>query len=129
MKTWLWVVGSFYVLLGVRFLPAINSKQFRNVLPDWTAPPESVEFKALVDWQWCFGLDLLAIGLVAVVGAAVGRSVGLPYIIWVVVARELIGGIIPDAWLIMRGYTNRRLYSAFIVIHAAIIATGLAVIQ
>jgi hypothetical protein len=129
MKTWLWVIGSFYVLLGVRFLPAINSKQVRSVLPDWTASPESVEFKALVDWQWCFGLDLLAIGLVAVVGAAVGRSVGLPYIIWVVIARELIGGIVPDAWLIMRGYTNRRLYSAFIVVHAAIIATGLAVIQ
>lgn len=129
MKIWLWVVGSFYVLLGVRFLPAINSKQFRSVLPDWTAAPESVEFKALVDWQWCFGLDLLAIGLVAVVGAAVGRSVGLPYIVWVVVARELIGGIIPDAWLILRGYTNRRLYSAFIIVHAGIIATGLAVIQ
>ena len=129
MKTWLWVIGSFYVLLGVRFLPAINSKQVRSVLPDWTALPESVEFKALVDWQWCFGLDLLAIGLVAIVGAAVGRSVGLPYIIWVVIARELIGGIVPDAWLIMRGYTNRRLYSAFIVVHAAIIATGLAVIQ
>lgn len=129
MKTWLWVIGSFYVLLGVRFLPAINGKQFRNVLPDWVAPPESVEFKALVDWQWCFGMDLLALGLVAIVGAAVGRSVGLPYIIWVVVARELLGGIIPDAWLIMRGYTSRPLYSAFIVVHAAIIATGLAVIH
>src|SRR5579863_10034392 len=116
MKTWLWVVGSFYVLLGVRFLPAINSKQVRSVLPDWTAPPESVEFKALVDWQWSFALDLLAIGLVAVVGAAVGRSVGLPYIVWVVVARELLGGIIPDDWLIMRGYTNRRVYSVFIVV-------------
>jgi hypothetical protein len=129
VKTWLCVVGSFYVLLGVRFLPAINSKQLRSVLVDWAAPPESVEFKALVDWQWCFGLDLFAIGLVAIVGAAVGRSVGLPYIIWVVVARELIGGIIPDAWLIMRGYSNRLLYSGFIVVHAAIIATGLAVIH
>ena len=129
MQTWLWVVGSFYVLLGVRFLPAINGRQFRQVLPAWTAPPESVEFKALVDWQWCFGLDLFSIGLVAIVAAAVGHSAGFPYIVWVIVAREFIGGIIPDAWLIIRGYTSRALYGGFIVVHAGIIATGLAVIQ
>lgn len=129
MKIWLWAIGSFYVLLGARFLPAINSKQFQRVLAGWTASPQSVEFKALVDWQWTFGLDLFSIGLVAIVGAAVGTSAGLPYIIWVIVARELIGGIIPDAWLIMRGYTNRWLYGGFIIVHAGIIATGLALVQ
>lgn len=129
MSNWLWVVGSFYVLLGVRFLPAINGKQVLHVLPDWRAPRESVEFKALVDWQWTFGLDLFAIGLVAIIGAAIGTSTGIRYIAWVIVARELIGGIIPDAWLIVRGYTNSGLYGGFIIVHAAIIASGLALIR
>ncbi|HAM02598.1 MAG TPA: hypothetical protein DCQ30_10305 [Acidimicrobiaceae bacterium] len=129
MREWLWAVGSFYVLLGVRFLPAINGKQLQRmrerILPSWTAPPESVEFKALVDWQWTFGLDLFAIGLVGIVSAAVGSSAGYRYVVWVIVAREFIAGIIPDAWLIIRGYTQSSFYGGFIVLHAAIIATGL----
>lgn len=133
MREWLWVVGAFYVLLGVRFLPAINGAQFwrmrQQILPSWTAPPESVEFKALVDWQWTFGLDLFAIGLVAIVGAAVGSPAGYRYIAWVIVAREVFGGIIPDAWLIIRGYTRRSFYAGFIVVHAAIIGTGLWLVQ
>lgn len=129
MSIWLWAIGSFYVLLGARFLPAVNGKQVLRVLPGWSAPRESVEFKALVDWQWTFGLDLFAIGLVAIVAAAVGSSAGYRYVVWVIVARELIAGIIPDAWLIMRGYTNAPLYGGFIVVHAGIIASGLALLQ
>ena len=129
MRGWLWAVGSFYVVLGVRFLPAINGRQVLRVLPNWSAPRESVEFKALVDWQWTFGLDLFAIGLVAIVAAAAGSAADYRNVVWVIVARELIGGVVPDAWLIIRGYTIRSFYAAFIVVHAAIIATGLLVLQ
>lgn len=125
MRTWLWVVGSFYVLLGVRFFPAINAKQFQRALPNWTASPDSVEFKALVDWQWTFGLDLFAIGLVAILTAGGGSAAGYRYIVWIIVARESIAGVLPDAWLIVRGYAIRSIYAAFIVVHAAIIASGL----
>lgn len=129
MTVWLFAIGSFYVLLGLRFLPAINGRQVLQVLPGWSAPRQSVEFKALVDWQWTFGLDLLAIGLVAIIGAATGSPAGNRYVAWIIVARELIAGIIPDAWLIIRGYTSRPLYSAFIVVHAGIVASGLALLQ
>lgn len=129
MTGWLWGVGAFYVFLGVRFLPAINGRQLLRVLPSWTAPQASVEFKALVDWQWVFGLDLLAIGVVAVVTAAAGSAAGARYVVWIVVARELLGGILPDAWLIIRGYTVKSLYIGFIVVHAVIIATGLALLR
>lgn len=99
------------------------------MLPSWTAPRQSVEFKALVDWQWTFGLDLFAIGLVAIVAAATGSAAGYRYVVWVIVARELIGGVLPDAWLIARSYTMRSFYVGFIVIHAAIIASGLLLLQ
>ncbi len=129
MKVWLWTVGGFYVLLGARFLPAVNGKQVLRVLPAWTAPRDSVEFKALVDWQWTFGLDLFAIGVVAIVAAAAGSAAGYQDVMWVIMARELLGGIIPDAWLIIRGYTIRWFYVGFIVVHATIIATGLALVR
>ena len=129
MRGYLWAVGSFYVVLGVRFLPAINGRQVLRVLPGWTASRENVEFKALVDWQWTFGLDLFAIGLVAIVAASTGSAAGYRYVVWVIVARELIGGVVPDAWLIIRGYTIRSFYAGFIVVHAAVIATGLALIH
>lgn len=129
MRGWLWAIGGFYMVLGLRFLPAINGRQVLRALPSWSAPHASVEFKALVDWQWTFGLDLFAIGLVAVVAAAAGSAAGYRYVVWIIVARELIGGIIPDAWLIIRGYTISAFYAGFIVVHAAIIATGLLLIQ
>ena len=129
MRGYLWAVGSFYVVLGVRFLPAINGRQVLRVLPGWTSSRENVEFKALVDWQWTFGLDLFAIGLVAIVAASTGSAAGYRYVVWVIVARELIGGVVPDAWLIIRGYTIRSFYAGFIVVHAALIATGLALIH
>lgn len=133
MSDWLWVVGGLYVLLGVRFLPGINGRQFQQqqhrMLPGWTARPESVEFKALVDWQWTFGLDLVAIGVVAIVAAAVASPAEYRYVAWVIVAREALGGILPDTWLIIRGYTSRSFYAGFIVVHAAIIASGLWLIS
>ena len=129
MRGWLWAIGGFYVVLGLRFLPAINGRQVLRVLPSWAAPRASVEFKALVDWQWTFGLDLFAIGLVAIVAAATGSAAGYRYVVWVIVARELIGGVVPDAWLIIRGYTMWSFYAGFIVVHAAIIASGLLLIQ
>jgi hypothetical protein len=129
MRDWMYVVGSLYVLLGARFLPAINGRQVLRMLPTWTAPTDSVEFKVLVDWQWCFGLDLFAIGLVAIVVAAAGSVEGCRSVVWVIAAREAFGGILPDAWLIVRGYTSRAFYAGFIAVHAAIIASGLSLIH
>jgi hypothetical protein len=129
VRDWMYVVGGFYVLLGTRFLPAINGRQALRMLPAWTASRDSVEFKALVDWQWTFGLDLFAIGVVAIVAAVLGSAEGCRYVVWVIAARESIGGVLPDAWLIIRGYTLRSVYAGFIVVHAAIIASGLALIR
>jgi hypothetical protein len=129
MRNWMYVVGGLYVLLGARFLPAVNGRQVLRMLPAWTAPRNSIEFKALVDWQWTFGLDLFAIGLVAIVVAAAGSVDGCRSVVWVIAAREAVGGILPDAWLIVRGYTSRAFYAGFIVVHAAIIGSGLALVR
>ena len=125
MREWLWAIGGVYFILGVRFTPVINAGQFTRVLVGWTAPPSSTEFKVAVDWEWTFGLDLLAIGIVAIVAAAVASSASLPVLIWLIGARELFGGVLPDAWFIRRGCYVRGLYAGFIVFHLVVIATGL----
>lgn len=125
MREWLWAVGGFYALLGLRFTPAINARQFTRVLIGWTAPPSSTESKVVVDWQWTFGLDLLVIGMVAIVAAAIGATASFPVLVWLIAARELVGGVVPDAWFLRRGCYERRVYAAFIVLHLAIVAIGL----
>ncbi|MBV8196123.1 MAG: hypothetical protein JOY80_11430 [Candidatus Dormibacteraeota bacterium] len=78
-----------------------------------------------MDWEWVFGLDLLAIGVVAIVAGVVGAGAFLAALVWLVGAREFFGGVIPDAWFIRRGIYNRRLYTGFIVLHLIVIASGL----
>ncbi len=127
MREWLWVVGGVYVLMGVRLQPFLNASQFTRVLSGWQATPASVEFKTAVDWMATFGYDLIAIGAVALAAAstdAPGRSL----VVWVIVARELLGGVAADLWLIKRGYANRTFYAGFIVFHLAVIASGLLVL-
>lgn len=127
MKEWLWAVGGLYVLLGVQFTPAINASQFTRVLRGWTAARDTTEFKAVVDWEWTFGLDLLAIGVVAIVAAAMSVA-GLAVMVWVIAARELLGGIVADLRIISGGYADRRVYAGLIVLHVVIIASGLLVL-
>lgn len=127
MKEWLWAIGGLYVLLGAHFMPAINASQFTRVLRGWTAARDTTEFKAVVDWEWTFGLDLVAIGVVAIVAAAMNVA-GLAVMVWVIAARELLGGIVADMQIISGGYADRRVYAGFIVLHVVIIASGLLVI-
>ena len=125
MREWLWAVGSFYAVLGVRFTPVFNASQFTRVLTGWTAPPSSTEFKVAVDWEWTFGLDLLVIGVVAIVAASGNAGASFPVLVWLISARELVGGVLPDAWFIHRGCYNRRLYAGFIALHLVIAGIGL----
>lgn len=127
MTQWLWVLGCVYVVMGVRLQPVLNARQFTRVLHGWQATPASVEFKTTVDWMATFGYDLIAIGAVALAAASIdapARSV----VVWVVVARESIGGVVPDLRLIRRGYANRAFYAGFVVFHLAVIGSGLLVL-
>ena len=129
MREWMWVVGAVYVLMGIRFLPWINQNQFTRVLSGWNSSAGTTEFKALVDWQATFGLDLVALGAVAIATASIGSPATWPAIVWVIVARELIGGVAPDAWLIRRGYANRMVYTGFIAFHLVVIVSGVRLLR
>ncbi len=43
------LVGIFYLILGIGFVPFINEARLALLLPAFKAPPASIEYKALID--------------------------------------------------------------------------------
>lgn len=129
MRAWLWIVGTIYVLMGIRLQPFLNATQFTRVIKGWHATPLSIEFKVAVDWMATFGFDLIAIGAVAIAAATINHPAGRNLVVWLIITREFLGGVVSDLWLIIRGYANRIFYSGFIVFHVVVILSGLLVVR
>jgi len=66
-----------------------------------------------------------AVALAAASTDAAGRSL----VVWLIIAREILGGVVSDLWLVKRGYASRRFYSGFVVFHLAVIVSGLLVLR
>ncbi len=120
---WMRFVGAFYLLLGIGFIPFINEARLPLMLPTFTASPNTVEYKALIDWTFVFGLDLLVIGAVLIYGAR--NPLKNVILVWLVIWLEAIRGILDDIYYISRGYVSVPFYVGFIVVHAIIIVTGI----
>ena len=82
-----------------------------------------MEYKALVDWTFIFGIDLL------VIGGGLSDSARNPLknmmLVWLVIWLEAIRGILADIHYISRGYASVPFYLGFIVVHVIIIVTGI----
>lgn len=121
LKWWMRIVGVFYIILGIGFIPPLNELRIRSLVPI-TAGPETIEYKALIDWTFVFGLDLLVIGAMLVYGSRHPlRNIILAQ---TVVLLELIRGVLDDIYYISRGYVFVPFYIGFIVVHLIIIVTG-----
>lgn len=121
LKWWFRVVGFFYLLLGIGFFPPLNEARLPFMI-SIDAPTTSVVYKALIDWMFTFGLDLLVTGgflLYASKDPAKHLS-----LVWLIVWLEAIRGIMADIFLIARGIYSVPFYIGFIAIHLIIIGTG-----
>ncbi|HEX8600850.1 MAG TPA: BphX family protein [Chloroflexia bacterium] len=121
LKWWMRIVGVFYVILGIGFIPPLNELRIRSLVPI-TAGPETIEYKALIDWTFVFGLDLLVIGAMLLYGAR--HPLRNIILVQTVVLLELIRGVLDDIYYISRGYASAPIYVGFIVVHLVIIVTG-----
>jgi hypothetical protein len=126
MKWWMRVVGGFYLLTAAFNTPWIIEARFNTQYPEIGISIDSAAAQALVDTWFMFGLE------VAVIGAALiyfsrdpERHLAL---VWTVIALEAIRGIADDIYLLSRGY-DPLLYSLWIVIHLAIIVSGLIALR
>ncbi len=121
LKLWMRIVGVLYLLLGIGFVPFLNELRIRSLVPI-TAGPETIEYKALIDWTFVFGLDLIVIGSMLIYGAR--NPLRNIILVQTVVLLELIRGILDDIYYITRGYASVPFYIGFIVVHMLIIVTG-----
>lgn len=123
---WFRGVGLVYILLGVGFIPAINAARLPLMLPGFDAPVGGVAYRGLLDFTFMFGLDLVVIG--AFLLYASRHPERHVWLVWLIVALELVRGILDDIYMIAQGYAA-PFYIAFIVLHLVIIVTGLALVR
>ncbi len=122
LKNWFRVVGVIYVLLGVGFIPFINATRLEMMLPGFDAPVGGVAYRGLLDFTFMFGLDLLVTGgFLLFASRDPLRYVPL---VWLIVALEIVRGILDDVYMIVRGYAA-PFYIGFIILHLIIIITGI----
>lgn len=126
LRWWFRAVGVLYVLLGVGFLPILNAVRLPTMLPGLDAPEGGVAYRALLDFTFMFGLDLLVIG-VFLLYAARDPLKHIP-VVWLIVALETVRGILDDIYMITQGY-EAPFYIGFIVLHVIIIATGILAVR
>lgn len=61
LRWWFRIVGLLYVIMGIGFFPPVNEARLPLMITI-DAPTTSVVYKALVDWMFTFGLDMLVTG-------------------------------------------------------------------
>jgi hypothetical protein len=119
LKWWFRIVGAIYLLLGIGFVPALNAARLPMMLLG--VETSGVTYHGLLDFSFMFGLDLIVTG-VFMLWASRDPLNNLS-IVWLVVALEIVRGILDDLYMISQGYAA-PFYIGFIVLHLTIIITG-----
>ena len=95
------------------------------MVPDFDAPLGGAAYRALLDYSFMFGLDMLVIGVYLLYASRqVQKHLTL---VWLIVALEAVRGILDDLYMISRGY-NPAFMVGFIVLHLLIIVLGIALV-
>ena len=123
---WFQIVGAVYILLGIGFFPPINAARLPFMIPV-DVGAETIAYKALVDWTFFFGLDMLIIGVFMVYAAR--KPAQALILAWLVIWLELVRGVFADIYYILRGYASVPVYVGFMVFHLIIILTGIRAIR
>lgn len=121
LKWWFIVVGAFYLLLTVMNLYGIffNQSLISSTFP---FPVDENGLKAATNLWLAFILELGVIGVFLLWASR--RPAENINLVWLVVWLEIIRGIVDDLYLISQGYDVVG-YVVFILIHLAIIVTGI----
>ncbi len=123
---WFRVVGLVYIFLGIGFIPALNAARLPMMLSGFDAPIGGIAYRGLLDFTFMFGLDMLVIGVFLLYASR--QPARHIWLVWLIVALELVRGIFDDLYMIAQGYTT-PIYIAFIVLHLVIIVTGIAFVR
>jgi hypothetical protein len=127
LTLWTRVVGVFYMLQFVAM--AIVRAPIRAQGPSGTlalADAGDPLAKFAVDTWRTFGLEVLAIGVALLILSR--RPAQARGVAWAVLGIELMRGLVNDVYVLTRG-DDIALYVIWIVLHSAVIVTGLFVLR
>jgi hypothetical protein len=121
LSWWFRVTGVVYIVLGVTWLPFINAPKLDAVIPGFDGPVGGTAYNGFLDWLVMFALEMLVVGAFLIYASfAPAKHLSL---VWLVIALELVRGIVDDVYMIAAGYPVAS-NVVFIVLHALIIVTG-----
>lgn len=122
LQWWFRIVGLWYLLLGIMniYMMFLGSEQ--TILDTLPFPADEWALRAFVDGWSPFLFEMLGIATFALwVSRSPGKFIGAGLlIVWL----EFVHGVLDDIYLIARGY-DAASYIGFIVVHLAIIGTGI----
>ncbi len=121
LKWWFRLTGLIYLLLGIGFIPVINSQRISMMIPNLDAPVGGTAFWGLLDMSFMFGLDLIVIGIYLIYASR--NPLKHLTIVYLVIWLEAVRGIMDDIYMISRGY-GAGFYIGFIIFHIIVIVTG-----
>ncbi len=123
---WFRIVGGIYVLLGIGFIPALNAVRLPMMIPNFDAPIGGAAYRALLDYTFMFGLEMMVVGgFLLYASRAPRRHLNL---VWLIVWLELVRGIVDDMYMIWQGYSPAFMIG-FTVLHLIVIGTGLLFVR
>lgn len=130
MKTLAWwfrIVGLVYVVLGVTFIPFINTTRVETLVPGFDGAVDGTAWNGFVDYLFMFGLEEIVLGVFLIAVASLRPSRYAP-LVWLLVAFSVIRGIGHDVYMIANGYSLVN-NLVFIALHLAIIVSGVLIVR
>jgi hypothetical protein len=128
LKWWLRAVGAFYLLQF--FMMAVVRAPIQTQGPAGTleryAAGDALAGFVVETWV-IFALQVGATGLVMLMASR--SAAQAVWLAWAAIAIELGRGIVADLWLYSRGTTSAALIGTWLLIHSAIIVTGLLALR
>lgn len=132
LRRWMVVVGLLHLLLGVRLLPWVNGPMIEalgieTIYLGGDLATDDTAFLWVLDWMATFGLDVGVLGAVLLVAAR--NPVRNRLFAHLVIARELVAGVLDDIWFATREYVDAGVYVVFVAVHLVVVATGVRALR
>jgi hypothetical protein len=121
------IVGGLNLLLGLGFIPFVNERRLGIILPALEAGPDTIVYRALIDWMFLFGLDIVVVAA-ALLYWSRDPEHARP-LVWLAIALELVHGSGFDLYYTTRGYVSVPFYIGFAAMHFIAVVTGVALLR
>lgn len=126
LSWWLRAVGAVYLLLGLTFLPFLNTHRVLQFVPGFDGQVAGPAWNGFVDYLFMFGLEEIVLGAFLIVASF--RPAWFTPLVWLLCALSVVRGIGHDLYMLANGYsvlTN----VLFIALHLTIVVSGLLLLR